>query len=228
MIACSPDHLKRAVAAVCPDIEERLSEQKSAPNERQLWWELSACLLSSRVPYELAVSAANAIDNKGLLQDERDPCRLSVCIEKVLRSPLSVQGTTRHYRFPKMRADQLAKLREVIWQEIGTLSELISMFENATSTREWLVANAPGIGPKQASMFLRNIGTSYDLAILDRHVLNYMIELGLCTNTNASMSALAKYKRQEAMLRSHAQQLACPVGILDWAIWIVMRAARSR
>ena len=46
------------------------------------------------------------------------------------------------------------------------------------SAREWLVKNVKGIGYKEASHFLRNVGYK-NLAILDRHILNLMDEEGL-------------------------------------------------
>jgi N-glycosylase/DNA lyase len=89
------------------------------------------------------------------------------------------------------------------------------------------VKHVPGIGPKQASMFLRNAGVTYDLAILDRHVLNYMSKLGMYSGNKYSISGLTHYRRHEETLKKHAEELDCPVGLLDWAIWIVMRVANQ-
>ncbi len=76
-------------------------------------------------------------------------------------------------------------------------------------------------------MFLRNTGFSYDLAVLDRHVLGYMAALGIGKETGRFISGLPQYRRQEAFLKSYADRLGSPVGLLDWAIWIVMRVAQS-
>lgn len=223
-----PQDLKKAVAAICPDITQRLAGAVPTPSESQLWWELSACVLSSQVPYALAVSAADAIDRENLLTDPADADGLAVRLEDVLREPLAVEGGWRAYRFPKARSSQLATTHLAVRRHAGTLSSLINKFEDAAGVRDWLVAHAPGLGPKQASMFLRNAGLSYDLAILDRHVLDYMSELRLCSGTRGFVSGLSQYRRHEAILRGHAVQFACPVGMLDWAIWIVMRVARRR
>ena len=77
-------------------------------------------------------------------------------------------------------------------------------------------------------MFLRNVGVSYDLAILDRHVLNYMSALGIYAGSNLSIGCLTRYRQYEVVLRDHAEDLDCPVGLLDWAIWIVMRVASRK
>jgi N-glycosylase/DNA lyase len=136
-----------------------------------------------------------------------------------------VDGHPRTYRFPVARARQLAATRAAITAGKCSLCELIDGFRDASEARAWFVKHVPGIGPKQASMFLRNIGISYELAILDRHVLNYMSKLGIYAGANLFISGLAPYLRHEAVLREHAQELDCPVGLLDWAIWIVMRVA---
>ena len=77
-------------------------------------------------------------------------------------------------------------------------------------------------------MFLRNAGISYDLAVLDRHVLNYMAAIGLYTGAERAISTLSHYRTQEDKLISHANRLGFAVGLLDWAIWIVMRVAGAR
>jgi N-glycosylase/DNA lyase len=74
-------------------------------------------------------------------------------------------------------------------------------------------------------MFLRNIGASYDLAIIDRHVIAYMGAIGLAPDVRACIGNLSGYGRHETLLQKHANGLGYPVGLLDWAIWIVMRVA---
>ncbi|MDX9708487.1 MAG: hypothetical protein RBT64_02935 [Trichloromonas sp.] len=218
--------ISRAVAAICPDIRDRVSKAEIPTDERRLWWELSSCILSSQVPYPLSTAAANAIDNDGILHDKQtNESKRAKRLEKLLSAPLEVDGKQRAYRFPVARARQLAAAHGVIMDTHGSLGELIHNFETASEARSWFVKYVPGIGPKQASMFLRNAGVSYELAILDRHVLNYMTKLGMYSGDSYSISGLTKYRRHEQALIEHAQELDCPVGLLDWAIWIVMRVA---
>lgn len=227
MIGCSPHKLLSAVSAICPDIQDRVTQKHMAADERTLWWELSACLLSSQVPYPLALSAANAIDRAGLLLVSDAEDILDEQIIHLLVRPLTVNGTPRFYRFPIARARQLAATRQRVTEHAGTLNALLAQFKDPTHARDWLVERAPGLGLKQASMFLRNIGFSYELAILDRHVLRYMDMLGLRSERSYTIRSPRQYQRDEIVLREHALELACPVGILDWAIWIVMRVAHS-
>ncbi len=220
------ENLSNAVAAICPDILDRVRSDTNPRSERRLWWELSSCILSSQVPYPLAVAAANAIDEKKLLLNaQSDIENLMPQLVELLSTPLIVEGRSRKYRFPVARAQHLTATRATITSETGSLRELVNNFNCATEARTWFVEHVPGIGPKQASMFLRNAGVSYDLAILDRHVLNYMSRLGIYSGTKHFISGLKQYQLHEDALCEHAQELDCPVGLLDWAIWIVMRVA---
>lgn len=226
MTTYSAEALSRAVAAVCPDIRTRV-EVGVVTNERHLWWELSCCILSSQVPYPLAMAAADAIDKHGyLLQHEQDSENLATRLFDLLSVPLDVEGKKRSYRFPRAKAGHLASTWAAVENAGGSLSALIS--GDVNDARTWLVSHASGIGPKQASMFLRNCGVTYDLAILDRHVLNYMSAQGIYSGSQASISGLTQYGRHEERLREHAREMDCPVGLLDWAIWIVMRVANRK
>jgi len=220
--------LKNAVTAICPDICERVRDASIQKDDRRLWWELSSCILSSQVPYPLSIAAADAIDSDGVLHDKRASVAARIeRLQRLLSVPLSVNGRWRTYRFPVARARQMAAAYSVVTDTKCTLGELINSFADATAARGWFVKHIPGIGPKQASMFLRNAGVTYDLAILDRHVLNYMSKLGLYSGDKYSISGLARYQRHEDTLKKHAEELDCPVGLLDWAIWIVMRVANQ-
>ena len=223
----TPNALSRAVAVICPDIQSR-AESFVEPCERSLWWELSTCILSSQVPYSLAVSVANKVDSQQLLLKEyMDVDVLFQKLFDVLVTPVQVEGHLRKYRFPESRSRQLAVAHSTITMEYGSLSGLLENFVDATEARSWLIDYVPGIGPKQASMFLRNAGMSYDLAILDRHVLNYMSVLGIYPDEKLMISNIKQYKIYEALLKEHAEELGCSVGLLDWAIWIVMRVVNQ-
>jgi N-glycosylase/DNA lyase len=178
------------------------------------------------VPFPLAVAAADAIDESRILVDRSTSVTdITEGIIQILHKPFRIGDALRFYRFPKARARQLAATRMVITEAAGSLAALVDSFDDPRKTREWFVATAPGLGPKQTSMFLRNSGASYDLAVLDRHVLRYMAILGMFDAGAKTIANLSEYRRHEDVLREHARQLGYAVGLLDWAIWIVMRAA---
>jgi N-glycosylase/DNA lyase len=216
------ERLERAVVTIYSDVEERAFSVPVATEERLLWKEFSCCVLSSQVPYPLAVAAADAIDREDvLLSDPSDETEERLV--SILSAPLNVDGSFRRYRFPASRGRQLAAARIAISDHTGTLGNLLKTNQDPVSLRLWFVKNTLGMGPKQASMFLRNCGVSYDLAVLDRHVLEFMTRMGLCSDTQSAISTMPAYYKRETTLRYYANNLGAAVGLIDWAIWIVMR-----
>lgn len=227
--APSPDRIRHAVGVVGAEISRQLSTNVPEPwTEERLWTELACCVLSSQVPYVTAQAAAARLEASGLLMDERLSAEvLTASLADLLRQPFDVGCAPRRYRFPDSRARQLAATTTAVRRQADGLGDLLTGFAETERVRDWFVAHAPGLGPKQASMFLRNIGFSYDLAILDRHVINYMMIIGL-TADPAPARRMNEYRRDEVILRDHAAGVGLPVGFLDWAVWIVMRVANPR
>lgn len=224
--APSPERIRYAVGVVGAEIDRLLSADEPEPlTEPRLWTELACCVLSSQVPYATAQAAAVRIEANGVLMDPGVcPEVLEASLAELLRRPFQLETGMRRYRFPESRARQLAATATAVRTEAHGLANLLAGFERIQDAREWFVDHAPGLGPKQASMFLRNVGASYDLAVLDRHVINYMIAVGLTTDP-APTRRMADYRRDEIILRDHAAEFGLPVGFLDWAVWIVMRVA---
>lgn len=224
-----PSHkLESAVSSICVDVEDRLDFDSIQATDCNLWRELSVCLLSSQVSYELALAAGDRIAELEILSNSKSTCVSAVTIrlQTVLREPMNVNGRRIVYRFYNSKARQLARTWQAI-QAAGGIRNLIYCNKDPSQIRDWFVVNAPGMGPKQSSMFIRNSGVSYDLAILDRHVLNYMSIIGLIDGNTQTLGQLKTYNRLEGQLQIYAAQMGVKVGLLDWAIWIVMRAAKN-
>jgi N-glycosylase/DNA lyase len=223
----SKQQLEQAVSTIYADVERNVLMSVSDHAVAALWSELSTCLLSSQISFEMAVSASQRITDRKILCSRRRAPVEAIFFElrASLEEPMLVNERLVRYRFYNAKAAQLAKTWIAI-EEFGGLEALISSLQEPHIIRDWLVKNAPGLGPKQASMFIRNIGLSYDLAILDRHVLKYMEFVGLCEVSQQHVAGLGGYLKLERTLANHASKIGCRVGLLDWAIWIVMRAAR--
>ncbi len=85
-------------------------------------------------------------------------------------------------------------------------------------TRRWLAANVTGIGYKEASHFMRNIGIGENFAILDRHVLRNMVNLGLLDELPGTLSP-SRYLACEKLLGGFAAEIGIPMGHLDFVLW---------
>lgn len=216
--------IQDAVAAIYPDIQRSLDDQPRPFTEEELWYEFSCCVLSSQVPFNLAVAVADRLcASRVLLSEElRQRSEIERDINAILRGAFKVDGKMRRYRFPSIKAAQLAASKYIITVSFGGLGNVLTRHADVEETRRWFVENAPGVGPKQASMFLRNLGVSYEIAILDRHILTYMSLVGLC-DRGLTVASYKNYKSYEARLKNHAHSLGYTLGLFDWALWIVMR-----
>ena len=76
-------------------------------------------------------------------------------------------------------------------------------------------------------MFLRNIGRSYELAILDTHVLRFLEIHSILPTAKVTLATIKQYENAEQIFTDYAREIGYPVGYLDWAIWATMRAARE-
>ena len=84
--------------------------------------------------------------------------------------------------------------------------------------RETLVKNIKGLGYKEASHFLRNIGLGRDIAILDRHILKNLRSFGAIDKLPASMTRRA-YLDIEEKARRFAKKVRIPLEELDLLFW---------
>jgi N-glycosylase/DNA lyase len=222
------ERIENAVRALCPIIEHQVITNIGRTwNEYSLRRELVACILGSQVRHEMATSALELIEQDGLFSDNWWNNTNDIFEIRIfnLLSGSSRNGNKWCYRFPKIRANQIAKLRDATKNK--SISERIDDTSDSKHIRQQLVEDISGLGPKQASMFLRNIGKCYDLAILDTHVLRFMdMQQLLCLN-HTNITTVPAYERTEGILINYAKSLGYPVGYLDWAIWATMRAARE-
>ncbi len=196
--------------------------------EADLLFELVATILGSQVSYEMAKAAADRLYSDGLLTKKtyKQETKLHELIEKSLRKPIfhSHWGEKgRRYRFPKLRACQINRTMNKIYSQ-SSLKNILSKCSYAGEARAELVRTVLGIGPKQASLFLRNVGYTGELAILDIHVLRYMNFCGM-SDISSSPSKISEYEILENRLLEYSFELGVPLGCLDQAIWVTMRVA---
>jgi N-glycosylase/DNA lyase len=84
--------------------------------------------------------------------------------------------------------------------------------------RDWLVRNVKGIGYKEASHFLRNIGLGEKFAILDRHVLKNLKLLEIIKEIPEFLSK-KRYLEIENKMKNFADIIKIPLSHLDLLLW---------
>ena len=222
--------LERAVLKVYNSINKRSSQNWVGYSEQSLWYEIVACILGSKVPFEHAQAAASYLHCKGLL-DVKNCFRNSLQFESRIAQALSYpiffppdsSGRGWKYRYPKLRANHIRRTAESVYQEHGSIKHILESSKDPHDARVRIADASVGIGPKQSSLFLRNIGYTNNLAILDTHVLCYMFLLGILQVRTQVVSTITCYQEIEERLRSYTNKLGANLAYLDTAIWITMR-----
>ena len=124
------------------------------------------------------------------------------------------------HRFPNYRPAYIVHTREYLRREYGLrLKELLASFHDPLERRDFFAKNRDikGIGYKESSHFLRNIG--YDgYAILDKHILNTLSELGVIASPKPP-GTRDRYIAIEDSLRHFAEEIGIPMDELDLLLW---------
>ncbi|MCX8191050.1 MAG: N-glycosylase/DNA lyase [Candidatus Aenigmarchaeota archaeon] len=113
------------------------------------------------------------------------------------------------YRFYNKRAEYIEKNREKI--------DLLEEIDCSENSRKILVENFMGIGYKEASHFLRNVGCE-NFAIIDRHVLKFLKEFKLIKEIPKTLSE-KKYLEIEEILKNLGRELKISLAELDICIF---------
>ncbi len=124
-------------------------------------------------------------------------------------------------RFRNTKARYLVEARQQFIREdqIRIIKELKGL-PQSEELRQWLVSRVKGFGLKEASHFLRNIGASFDYAILDRHILKQMQSIGILADLPNSLSAKT-YQQIEQLLIRFSESVQIPMGELDLLFWFI-------
>lgn len=116
------------------------------------------------------------------------------------------------YRFPNIRAEYIVKARD----HKEELKKNLITNTNLKELREWIVKNIKGIGYKEASHFLRNIGyTGY--AIVDFHIIDLLTKYNIITKPKTLTRKM--YLEIEEKLSKIAEELSLNLGELDLFMW---------
>jgi len=93
--------------------------------------------------------------------------------------------------------------------------------KDIVATRDWLVENVKGLGYKEASHFLRNIGLGSDIAILDRHILKNLKRHGVISKIPPSVGSRKIYLDIEDKMRAFSRRIRIPMSHMDLLFWSI-------
>jgi len=187
-------------------IQNRLAEFRQVMQwkDDEVFAELCFCLLTPQSSAKVCWEAVTALKQRTLLLKG-----LSAELEPHLRS----------VRFADSKAKYIVEARKKFSKDgVMQLKSQISSFYNPFELREWLVENVKGLGYKEASHFLRNIGLGEGFAILDRHILRNLNGLGVIPEIPVTITK-KRYLEIEEKLRKFATEIDIPMADLDLLFW---------
>ena len=179
-------------------IDSRMAEFKELEKKSDdaLFKELCFCLMTANCAAQACIDV-QAVVGDGLL----------TLSEAGLAKRLKQVG----YRYPNKRAHYIVEARK----HRGSLRKLMYSLDEF-EFREWLVKNIKGLGYKEASHFMRNIGFE-NVAIIDRHILRILSENSLIKMPKTINNKT--YLEIEKVLSDIGKKVNLKQGELDLYLW---------
>lgn len=200
------EEIKRLHSLIKNKIEKRLKEFEDLwrrGNEKELFAELAFCLMTPQSKARICWKAVeNMVENNVLFEGGKGDM-----LERM-----------KGVRFKYKKAEYIMEARKMFLENDISIKCLIEDFGNAFQAREWLVKNIKGMGYKEASHFLRNIGKGENIAILDRHILKNLFLMGIIEGIPSSLSK-KKYCSIEKRMKTFASKIEIPMNHLDLLLW---------
>ncbi|MDP2929345.1 MAG: N-glycosylase/DNA lyase [Candidatus Omnitrophota bacterium] len=181
------------------DIQKRLHEFKEVGKgtAKDIFTELCFCILTPQSNARQCDKAIEELKKRGLLFNAP-----AGAIRPILKG---------RSRFHNKKAVYLVNARR-------SFDRSVLSGGNILDVRKKIEENIKGIGYKEASHFLRNIGLGKDIAILDRHILKNLKRYDVIGKLPSSIS-VKSYLNIEEKARVFARMIGIPLGELDLLFW---------
>jgi N-glycosylase/DNA lyase len=201
--------VKAAHAARRDEIRARLAEFEAVwqeGNDARIWEEMVFCFFTGGCSARMGLNSVEAV--RDLLADGS-------------HEELAATLTGVH-RYPNARSRYIVESRNFLRADCDLrLRDRLAGFSNDHERRDWLVREKgiKGLGYKEASHFLRNIGFK-GYAILDKHVLRSMAELEIIDDPKPPNTRV-KYLTLEDKLRAFAAAAEIDFDEMDLVLWSI-------
>lgn len=193
------ENLKKSLIKEVIDKRMKEFETLGKKDSDELFKELAFCLMTANF---------NAKKSIQIQEEIRDG--FFTLPEKQLAKKLAEFG----HRFPNMRGKYICEARKCR----RDLRKTLKSFKFEVEAREWLVKNIKGLGMKEASHFLRNIGYK-NVAIIDFHIIDLLVREKLIEQPKSKSLTPKKYIEIENVLRKIAEKTKTSLGELDLYLW---------
>ena len=205
--AISIEEIRRTHRERRDQIRHRLSEFESVWNngtDARLWEEMVFCFFTGGCSAKMGLRSVSAVQT---LLENGGQAELAAALTGV-------------HRYPNARSRYIVESRDFLRKHCGMkLRNKLESFDCRFERRDWLVKEKgiKGLGYKEASHFLRNIGFS-GYAILDKHVLRCLHELKIIDDPKP-LNTRSKYLTVEEKLKQLAKTARIDFDELDLVLW---------
>jgi len=166
-------------------------------SSKDIFMELAFCILAANFTASRSLEIVEKLGDRLMTLD---------------RSEIARELRRLGHRYPEARARYLVEAREKLDEIIKAIEEI----EDEYRLRRWLAENVPGLGFKESSHFLRNIGFQ-NLAIIDFHIIRLLKRYGLLGEFRSLTRR--RYLEIEKLLREIADRLGLSLAELDLYLW---------
>ena len=201
------EKIKAAHAERRAEIQTKLAEfeniWKTGTDER-LWEEMVFCFFTGGCSARMGLRSIEAVR----------PILLTGNHDELMNALIG------RHRYPRARSGYIVASRDFLQEHCDLkLREKLSSFEDAPARRDWLVKEKriKGLGYKEASHYLRNIGLK-GYAILDKHILRSLAELDIIDDPKPP-NTRARYLTIEQKLKQLAEMTEIDFDELDLVLW---------
>ncbi len=189
------------------EIARRLSEFKSVyeKGDEAIFEELCYCILTAGSSAKMGMRTVESLRDILLTGDAKE---------------LQRRAEKSRVRFWRVRPAYIAHTREYLKGICGLeLRKLIGSFDDPEARRDFFARNSniKGLGYKESSHFLRNIGFR-GYAILDKHIVNSLREMRVI-GRRAHPATRAGYLEIEKRLVRFADEVGIDMDHLDLLLW---------
>lgn len=195
--------LKRLHLEIKPQADERLMQFKRNDTKEKIEKEFFFCLLTPQCKARVCWDNVEYLYTNGILQEGNDK---------------QISESFRGVRFRNNKARYIVEARSKFFNGRSSLLKMLSEEEDAGFLRKYIAKNVKGMGYKEASHFLRNIGRGEDLAILDRHILRGLVMAEVIKKIPESLT-VKRYLNIEESMKKFAEEIKIPMAHLDFVFW---------
>lgn len=187
------------------EIKDRLQHFRHVykKDDKDIFAELCFCILTPQAKAVVCDAAIRRLQKRNLL---------------FKGSHKDMRPYLKGVRFPNNKAKYLIAARDFFGDGKGLDIKSKIDTKDLFKTRDWLVKNIKGLGYKEASHFLRNIGFGKDMAILDRHILKNLQRCGIIKEMPDSLSR-KNYIEIEDKMRQFFKRRNIPMEEIDLLFW---------